>query len=53
MNLSPEPLFIRKHQEETTLSLAHKGIGETMMSALNDPLHILPNIEVLTSRISG
>eukprot|EP00944_MAST-04C_sp_MAST-4C-sp1_P000433 g433.t1 len=47
MNLSPEPLFIRKHQEETTLSLAHKGIGETMMSALNDPLHILPNIEVL------
>ena len=47
LNLSPEPLFIRKHQEETTLSLAHKGIGETMMSALNDPLHILPNIEVL------
>ena len=47
LNLSPEPLFIRKHEGENRLNLSHKGIGETMMSALNDPLHILPNIDEL------
>ena len=47
LNLSPEPLLIRKKIESKELNLSHKGIGEKLMSALNDPLLILPNIETL------
>ena len=46
MHLSPEPLLVRK-TDAPLLSLAHKGIGSKMMSALNEPLLVMPNISEL------